>query len=144
MHSLFVMGVDVQWNFGGLGIQQVSQINSARADARRASLEFNRALAGVYKDVRDAYLSSASAENLIIETTDAVNYGTEELRVAEVRLKDGIGTSLDVINAERDYINALISKANAIVQYDMSQSKLLHAIGRVSVDTLTSNVPLRN
>jgi outer membrane protein len=143
MRSLFILGVDVQWNFGGLGLQQVSQIETARADARRASLEFNRSLANVYKEVRDAYLSSSSAENLIAETTDAVNYGTEELRVAEVRLKDGIGTSLDVINAERDYINALISKANAIVQYDMAQSKLLHAIGRLSVDTLTSNVPLR-
>jgi outer membrane protein TolC len=143
MRSLFVLGVDVQWNLGGLGVQQVAQINTARADARKASLEFNRSLAQIYQEVRDAYLSSLAAENLIIETTDTVNYGTEELRVAEVRLKDGIGTSLDVINAERDYINALVAKANAIIQYDESQAKLLHAIGRLSVDTLTSTSPLR-
>ena len=80
---------------------------------------------------------------MIIETTDTVNYGAEQLRVAEVRLKDGIGTSFDVINAEKNYINALVSKANAIVNYDESQAKLLHAIGRVSLDTLTNNVPLR-
>lgn len=143
MRSLFIIGVDAQWNLGGLGLKEISQIESAKADARRVSFEFNRALAQVYQDVRDAYLSSLAAENMIVETTDTVNYGAEQLRVSEIRLKDGIGTSLDVINAERDYINALVSKAQAIIQYNVSQAKLLHAIGRISLDTLTSNVPLR-
>ncbi len=143
MRSLFVLGVDVQWNFDGLGLKQLSQLNTARADARRASLEFTRSLNEVYKDVRDSYLSSLSAANLILETTDMVNYGAEELRVAEVRLKDGVGTNLDVINAQRDYINALVSKANALIQYNTAQTQLMHAIGRSTVDTLTSSVPLR-
>jgi len=143
MRSLFVLGVDVQWNFDGLGLKEVSQLNSARADARKASLEFTHSLNDVYKQVRDSYLSSLAAENLIIETTDTVNFGAEELRVAEIRLKDGIGTNLDVINAQKDYINALVSKANALVQYNIAQTQLMHAIGRSSVDTLTSNVPLR-
>jgi outer membrane protein TolC len=142
MRSLFVLGVDVQWNFDGLGVKQLSQLNTARADARRASLEFTRSLNQVYKDVRDSYLSSLSAANLILETTDMVNYGAEELRVAEVRLKDGVGTNLDVINAQRDYINALVNKANALIQYNTAQTQLMHAIGRSTVDTLTSNVPL--
>jgi outer membrane protein TolC len=143
MRSLFVLGVDVQWNFDGLGVKQLSQLNTARADARRASLEFTRSLNQVYKDVRDSYLSSLSAANMILETTDMVNYGAEELRVAEVRLKDGVGTNLDVINAQRDYINALVNKANALIQYNTAQTQLMHAIGRSTVDTLTSNVPLR-
>jgi outer membrane protein TolC len=115
----------------------------ARADARKAALEFNRNLADIYQEVRDSYLGSVAEANLIIETTDTVNYGAEELRVAEIRLKDGVGTNLDVINAQRDYINALIAKANSLVQYDIAEAKMLHAIGRLSIDTLTSNVPLR-
>jgi outer membrane protein TolC len=141
--SLFIIGVDAQWNFGGLGLQQASQIQSAHALARKASLEFNKSLADVYQQVRDAYLSSLSAEQLIVETSDTVNYGAEELRVSEIRLKDGIGTSLDVVNAERNYIDALISKANAIIQYNVSQAQILHSIGRLSLDTLTSSVPIR-
>ncbi len=82
--------MDAQWNFGGLGLQQTAQLQSARAEARKVSLELNRVLAQVYQEVRDDYIASLSAENMIVETTDTVNYGAEQLRVAEVRLKDGI------------------------------------------------------
>lgn len=140
--SLFILGVDMQWNLGGLGLKEISQVQSARADARKYTLEFNRALANVYQEVRDSYLNVIQSEQLIVETTDAVNYGAEQLRVSEVRLKDGLGTTLDVINAERDYISALISKANALVQFNVAQSSLLHSIGRESLDTLTTNVPI--
>jgi outer membrane protein TolC len=143
MRSLFIGEIDATWTLGGLAFNQISSINMARADAHKAQLDFNKELAAVYQEVRDSYLNSVADENLIVETSDAVNYGAEELRVAEVRLKDGVGTNLDVVNAQRDYINALSAKANALIQYNIAQTSMLHAIGRTSMDTLTSNVPLK-
>ena len=46
--SLFILGVDAQWNFGGMGLQQTAQLQTARAEARKVSLELNRVLAQVY------------------------------------------------------------------------------------------------
>jgi outer membrane protein TolC len=140
--SLFTIGVDMQWNLGGLGLQEVAQVRAKQWEARRVQLEFNRELEKILQEVRDSYLASVSTENLIVETTAAVKYAEEGLRLAELRFKEGVGTYLDVINAQKSYTDALIDKANAIIEFDQAQAKLLHAIGCLNVDTLTAAVPL--
>jgi outer membrane protein len=141
--SLFIVGVDVNWNLGGLGLQQVAGIQVAKSQARQVNLEFAKELNKIYGEVRDTYLSSITAENLIVETTDAVRYSQEALRIAEIRFKEGVGTYVDVLIAQRNYIAALTNKAHAIIDYNLAQATLLHAIGRNNVFTLTSNRPLR-
>jgi outer membrane protein len=140
--SLFTIGVDMQWNLGGLGLQEVAQVRAKQWEARRVQLEFNRELEKVLQEVRDSYLASISTENLIVETTAAVKYAEEGLRLAELRFKEGVGTYLDVINAQKSYTDSLIDKANAIIEFDQAQAKLLHAIGCLNVDTLTAAAPL--
>jgi outer membrane protein TolC len=142
-HSLFLVGMDLSWNFGGLGVTEEMNVQAAKSEARRAQLEFNRNLARTYEEVRDAYLASIKAENLIEETSAAVSYAEEGLRVAEIRLKDSVGTYLDVINAQRDLTAALVDKADALIDFNSSQARLLHAMGRLTVDTATSINPLR-
>ena len=141
--TLYTVGVDVAWTLGGLGTTQLTQLEASRWQARKVQLEFNTALMRVCQQVRDAYLSSMAAENLIIETSDAVNYAAEGLRLAQVRFQEGVGTYLDVINAQHNYTDALIDKANAIIDYNSSQARLLHAIGCLTVDTCTASQPLR-
>ena len=142
--SLFLIGVDMQWQLGGLGLTAGAKVQAARSETRRRQLDFLRELNKVYEEVRDSYLSSVEAENLIIETTDTVNATKEQLRVAKDRLENGVGTELDVVNAERDYTSALIDKATAIIQFNTAQAQLLHDIGRISVSTVISTTPLRN
>jgi outer membrane protein TolC len=141
--SLFEIGLDVQWNLHGLGLNEYSQVQSARYTARRVQLEGQYVLEKVYKEVRDSFLSSISAENLIVETTAAVKYAEEGLRLAEVRFKEGVGTYVDVLTAQRNYTAALINKANAIIKFNVSQVDLLHAIGRLTVDTAVSTTPIK-
>jgi outer membrane protein TolC len=141
--SLFFLGVDMQWQLGGMGLTAAAKVQSARYEARRRQLQFLRSLNNVYKEVRDSYLSSMEAECLIAETTDTVNSSREQLRVAKDRLVNGVGTNLDVINAERDYTSALVDKANAIVQFNTAQCQLLRDIGKISVSTLVANTPMR-
>lgn len=142
--SLFLIGLDVQWTLGGLGVTAFGNMESAKATARKVQLEFLDEMNRVQAEVRDAYLSSLSAENLIIETTDAVNSSAEQLRVAKDRIENGVGTQLDVLNAQKDYTTALIDKVKAITEYNSAQVKLLRAIGRISVNTVVSNSPLRD
>lgn len=113
-------------------------MNAARWHARKAQTEFARELTYVCREVRDAYLESIDAENLINATTDEVNSSREQLRVAVTRLEEGVGIDVDVVNAQRNYTDALINKANAIIKFNQSQISLLRTIGRISVDTVTS------
>jgi outer membrane protein TolC len=142
--SLYTIGVDVAWNLGGLGTTQLTQLEATRWQARKVQLDFNTELMRVCEQTRDAYLSSLAAENLIIETTDAVKYASEGLRLAQVRFQEGVGTYLDVISAQHNYTDALIDKANAIIDFNSSQTKLLHAIGCLTVDTGSAATPLKH
>lgn len=141
--SLFLIGLDVQWQLGGLGLTAAANVQAARYDLRRRQLEFNRELNKIYQQVRDSYLSSIEAENLIIETTDTVNSSRENLRVAKDRLENGVGTNLEVVSAERNYTDALIEKAKAIIQFNTAQCSLLRDIGRITPSTLVAATPLR-
>lgn len=141
--ALYEIGIDIQWNLGGMAVTEAAQVQSARYKARIAKLECQKELEKVYKQVRDAYLTSMSAESLIDETTDAVNAAEESVRIARIRLKEGVSTYVDLIEAHRHFVDSLIDKANAIIQFNNSQAKLLYAIGRLSSATLTSKLPLK-
>ncbi len=141
--ALYVIGVDMQWQIGGAGLTTIGQINAARAEARKRQLEFLKELNRVYKQVHDAYLNIITAENLIIETTSTVESSKEQLRVAKDRLENGVGTNLDVVNAQRDYTSALVDKADAIIQFNTAEAELLRAVGKISVPTLIATSPLR-
>ena len=136
--EIYLIGISVQWNIGGLGVTDLGKVNAARWQARKAQNEFARELTFVCREVRDAYLDSIDAENLIAASTDAVNSSRQQLKVAVIRLEEGVGTDLEVVNAQRNYTEALISKANSIVNFNQSQVKLLRAIGRISVEAVTS------
>lgn len=141
--ALFYLGLEVSLPLRGAGMSQVANLQAARYQARRVQSEFMRVLTRVYREVRNSYLECMDAENLIRETTDQVNSSEEQLSVAEYRLRNGVGTNLDVINAQRDYTDALVDKAKAIIKFNTAEARLLHATGRISVDTLTSVSPMR-
>lgn len=136
--EIYLIGLSIQWNIGGLGLTDMAKVNAARWQARKAQTEFARELTYICREVRDAYLDSIDAENLIATTTDAVDSSRQQLKVAVIRLEEGVGTDLDVVNAQRSYTDALIGKANAIIKFNQSQVSLLRAMGHISVDTIAS------
>ena len=102
---------------------------TAKAQARAALLNSNQQLLYVVQQVRESYLNSQTAERQIEVADKGVISSAEELRLARVRLANGVGTNIDVINAQRDFITALVQKANAIIQFNIAQAQLLHDIG---------------
>lgn len=140
--QLFQVGLSVQWTLGGLGTQQLAEANAAKWQSRKMQLEFNRELSKIWQDVRMAYLDVLNAKNLIAETTDVVVSAEEQVEVANTRLEEGVGTDLEVINAQKDYTSALIDKASAIAKYNVAQAALLRAVGKTSIANMTTKTPL--
>lgn len=136
--SSYTLGFGVNWSFPGMGIPSAANIQSNKALARQVMLQANQQLIAVLSQVRLAYLNSQTAEKLIDVASKQVVSSQEQLRLSKVRLANGVGTNLDVISAQQAYTTALVNKANAIIQFNTAQAKLLRDIGIISVDTLTS------
>jgi outer membrane protein TolC len=138
MKTSYTIGLRVDWNYPGLGVPATANVFSAKAIARQALLNSNQQLLNVLQQVRESYLLSQTAEREIEVTTKAVISAAEELRLSRVRLANGVGTNIDVINSQRDFTTALVNKAQAIIQFNIAQAQLLHDIGLITLDTLTS------
>jgi outer membrane protein TolC len=100
-------------------------------------LQANQQLLSVDQQVRSSYLNAITARAQIDSTAYGVASAKEALRLAILRLKTGVGTNLELIQAQRDFITALSSQAQAITASNLAQAQLIHDIGIISIETLT-------
>lgn len=137
VEALYTIGFNANWNFGSLGTTDLANIKTARLQARQAMLQANKELLTVCDQARLAYIQSLDAEKKIDETSNEVASATEELRLAQMRFENGLGTNLDIITAQRDRTQALIDKAQAIINFNIAQAQLVHDLGMATVDSLS-------
>ena len=135
---LGLFSVQVNWRLKGFGTVDAFNIQQARWQARQANLQAQKELQTVLEQVRNSYLQILDKERNIEESSDEVNSSLEELRLAELRKSSGLGINLDIITAQRDYTQALVDKAQAIVNFNIAQAQLVHDMGLISVNALTS------
>ncbi len=138
MRKSYNIGIEVDWNYFNCGIPDVGNVQSARHIARQALLQANQQFLNVLEQVRTSYLNSLISEREVDVTSRAVASSSEQLRLARVRLANGVGTNIDVLQAQQVWTNSLINKADAILRFNTAQAQLLHDIGIISTDTLTS------
>ena len=138
MRKSYQIGFQVDWSYFNLGVPTLANMQAARHTARQALLVANQQFLNVLAQVRTAYLASLLAEREVDVTTRAVASSSEQLRLARVRLANGVGTNIDVLQAQQVWTQSLINKSDAILRFNQAQVQLLHDIGVISVDTLTS------
>lgn len=134
----YTIGFRVDWNYPNLGVPDAANVMSAKAVARQVTLQANQQLLDVLTQVRQSYLKSQTAEKVIDVASAQVVSSAEQLRLARVRLANGVGINLDVIQAQQAWVQALANKANAIIDFNIAQAQLLRDMGIITVDTLTS------
>lgn len=138
MRKSYQIGFQVDWSYPNLGVPTVSNVQSARHLARSAMLQANQTFMNVLAQVRQSYLASLVAEKQIDVTTRAVASSSEQLRLARVRLANGVGTNIDVLQAQQVWTQSLINRADAILTFNQAQVQLLRDIGAISLETLSS------
>lgn len=137
----FSGGFDLSWNLQGFGVVDAGNTLAAKAQARQAMLQSNQQLLTVLQEIHGSYLNMLTASEQVDVAGEAVFSSSEQLRLANLRLRYGQGINLELIQAQRDYINSLTSQAQAIIAYNISQAQLLRDTGMISVGALTTTRP---
>lgn len=138
VNALGVFAVNANWRLKGIGTVDSMEAVRAKWEARQAALQSQKELQTICSQVRNSYLQILDKERNIIEASNEVTSAAEELRLAELRKTSGLGINLDIITAQRDYTQARVSKAQAIINYNIAQAQLLHDTGQISISGLTS------
>lgn len=129
-------GFSLTWSLSNLGLTTAVNTKSAQILARQALMQANQALLLADEQVRADYAGMLAARNRIDNGAYGVVSAREALRLANLRLAAGVGTNVDSIQAQRDYINALVTQAQSIISSNLAQAQLLHDIGVISYTTL--------
>ena len=131
------LSIGFDWSIlQGLGLRQLSSINQRRAESRQAGLELKNEILQVKNQVRNAFLRSESAKQQITTAQEQLDAASSGIKLARIRLQNGVGTNIDLLDTQRNYVNAMISKVRATIQYNQSQVDLLKAIGWISVSSI--------
>lgn len=99
-----------------------AQLESAK-EANLAAVD------GVLHDVESAYLNLRAAEQTISSTKVAVEEGQESFRIASLRYRAGVGSNLDVLDAETSLTMARNNYVQALYNYNIYVATLERAVG---------------
>lgn len=122
------VGASASWSLwdGGATQNAIKKANAELEEAKEANLA---TVDAVLYAVQKAYLNLRSAEQTINSTQAAVNQGQESFRIATLRYRAGVGTSLDVLDAETKLTDARNNYVQALYNYNISIAELEQLTG---------------
>jgi outer membrane protein len=82
-------------------------------------------------EIKQTYLDLVAAKKSLDVAVKNADYAKETQRINQERYNLGSATMLDILQANRDYIDALRNKINAVYDFYRQHDKLNNAIGRL-------------
>ena len=121
-------GISASWNIFDNGVTSAS-VQAAEAALLKAQEGSRLQDDTIRLDVRTAYLNLQAAEKNIRTTQVAVERAQEDYKIAQVRYSAGVGTNLDVMDAEEKLTEARTNYYTALYNYNTSKASLDKAMG---------------
>ncbi|MEN6412094.1 MAG: TolC family protein [Veillonellales bacterium] len=122
------VALKASWNVFDSNLTK-SQIRQAEAAQNKAVAQARDTRDSVQLDVRDAYLSMQEAEKRIATSKVTVAKAQEDYKIAQVRYSAGVGTNVDVMDAQVALTTAKTNYIQALYDYNTSKAKLDKAMG---------------
>lgn len=133
-------GLVLSWDIWDNNVTQ-SKVNQSKAAVAKAEAAAENTRQSGDLEVRTAYLNLKAAEKSINTTQVAVDKAKEDYKIAQVRYAAGVGTNLDVMDAEEKLAQAQTNYYTALYNYNSSKAALDKAMG-IMVDLDVSKLAL--
>ena len=121
-------GLSVSWNVFDNNVTS-AQVQENEATLRRLQSVYEQTREKIELDVRKAYNNLISAEKKILTTQVAVKQAAEEYKIAQVKYDEGVGTNLEVMDAQEKFTESQTNFFTALYDYNVSKAQLDKAMG---------------
>ena len=122
------VGIGATMNIFDSGVT-LSKVHAAEEKLLQAEETYRDTVNSVELEVRSNYLGLREAEKRISTTQVAVAKAEEDFHIAQVRYMAGVGTNLDVIDAQVALTEAKTNFVNALYDYNTSKIALETSMG---------------
>lgn len=113
--------------FQGFNVSAQVQQTRATVELARANLEVLRE--GVRLELEQSYLEMKEAEERIVATAKLVELSQQNLKLAEARYNSGVGSAIEITDAQVTLSNARITHIQAQYDYNRALVRLRRATG---------------
>ena len=122
------VGIVASWNIFDNNVTE-AQVEQKKETLYKAEQNYLALQEQIQLEVQTAYLNLLAAEKNIHTTKVAVDKAQEDYKIAQVRYSAGVGTNLDVMDAEESLISAQTTYIMALYNYNPSKAALDQAMG---------------
>ncbi len=116
------------WTFMDSGLT-AGKLKQASEGFKKAKEQLQQTVDAVRLDVQATYLTLKSAEQSIATSSAAVGLAEEDYKIKVIRYQAGVGTNLDVLDAQVALTTAKNNFLQAMYSYNNYRSKLDKAMG---------------
>jgi outer membrane protein TolC len=106
-----------------------AQVDAARSDERGALIQKDQFVRGIKAEVQQSIIAVRDADERATVSQTTVTQAREALRLANVRFQAGVGTQLDVNDAQTALTQAETNQVNATYDYLGALARLSRAVG---------------
>jgi outer membrane protein len=130
LHETWSIGVTLSWNLFE-GLFSVYRVRETAALLEAARANYDTLELQVRLEVEQAYIAVIEAAERIGATQKALESAQENLRLAQGRYDAGVGTILDLTDAQLALTNAEADLVRALTDHKVGLANLDRAVGRL-------------
>ncbi len=124
----WTVSLAANWNVFDAGVTK-AKVRQAGASLSKAKEQSRQTTDAVELEVRQQYLSMQEAEKRLDTTEVAIAKAEEDLGIAREKYDAGVGTNIDVIDAQLALAQARTNYYQALYDFNVSKAKLTRATG---------------
>lgn len=120
--------LNLKWNIFDNGVTSAG-VNEMRARLRKSQSIATQIADSICLEVHNAYIDLRTAEENISTTQIAVARAEEDYHLAQIRYVEGVGTNLEVIDAQEKLTQARTNYLSSLYNYHVAKASLEKAMG---------------
>jgi TolC family type I secretion outer membrane protein len=129
MNEVWELGLSLNWSIFDGG-NKIARYKEAKASLEAAQSRVRAQELAIWKEVEQAHLNVSEGEQRIQAVKKAVEAAQENFRLAQGRFDAGVGTIIELTDAQLTLTQALSTEAQALTDYRIAVSRLERALGR--------------
>jgi len=113
-----------------------SHLKQAKLDQEKLSFSKEKLTRDIHGEVSSAFFNLQNLEKLIGVQEEEVTAATESLRLATGRYQEGVGSILEVVDAQIELVSAETDKVNTFFDGQLARANLILSLGKDIEDYL--------
>jgi multidrug efflux system outer membrane protein len=106
-----------------------AEVEAVQAREKQALEQYQKTLQTAFGEVREALSAQTRSREVYAAETERVASLTESLRLARIRYENGLSSQLEVLDAERNLLQAQLNRIDALRSQRAAVADLVRALG---------------